>query len=106
LDPIAAVQNPTLNSRSTRATRKARKPEGCTLGSRRNTSAGQKYPLLFAGHYVGVVEVQAAVGITCETLTATLKGPVPLLNAQKALAASSIVGFNYSPELAPAKYSL
>ncbi|HEX9232869.1 MAG TPA: hypothetical protein VF863_00520 [Candidatus Acidoferrum sp.] len=55
-------------------------------------NSGQKYPLLFGGSEIGAVDVEAAVGISCESLTATVRPSVPLPNAQRALAATSIQG--------------
>jgi hypothetical protein len=52
----------------------------------------QKYPFLFGGSSKGTIAVEGAVGISCETLTATVKTPVPFVNAQKALAVSSLQG--------------
>jgi hypothetical protein len=54
--------------------------------------SGQKYPLLFGGSQIGIVEIQAAVGISCESLTATVKQSAPIPNAQRALAITSVQG--------------
>jgi len=53
---------------------------------------GQKYQLLFGGSHRGEVVVDQPAGISCETLTATLKAPVPFVNGQKALATTSVEG--------------
>jgi hypothetical protein len=98
LDPIAVVSKSDFKEPLKYGDAQGKEAERLYVAfERKYLSAGQKYPLLFGGHDVGVVEVQAAVGISCESLTATLKEPVPLLNAQKALAASSIEGFNIHP---------
>jgi hypothetical protein len=47
---------------------------------------------LFGGSEIGAVDVEAAVGISCESLTATVRPAVPVPNAQRALAATSIQG--------------
>jgi len=95
LDPIAAVSKSDFEQPLKYGDAQGKEAEDLYIAFKKKyLSAGQKYPLLFGGHEVGVVEVQAAVGISCESLTATLKQPVPLMNAQKALAASSIEGFD------------
>src|SRR5271155_3655910 len=53
---------------------------------------GQKYQLLFGGSHRGEVVVDQPAGISCETLKATLKAPVPFVNGQKALATTSVEG--------------
>jgi hypothetical protein len=53
---------------------------------------GQKYSMFFGGSDKGPVVVDKAMSISCETLTATLVAPVPLVNGQKALAATSKEG--------------
>jgi len=95
LDPIAVVSKSDFEQPLKYGDAQGKEAERLYVAfEKKYLSAGQKYPLLFGGHDVGVVEVQAAVGISCESLTATLKQPVPLMNAQKALAASSIEGFD------------
>jgi len=44
---------------------------------------GQKYSMFFGGTDKGRVVVDQAKSISCETLTATLVTPVPLVNGQK-----------------------
>ena len=98
LDPIAVVSKSDFEQPLKYGDAQGKEAERLYVAfEKKYLSAGQKYPLLFGGHDVGVVEVQAAVGLSCESLTATLKQPVPLLNAQKALAASSIEGFDIHP---------
>jgi len=98
LDPIAVISKSDFEQPLKYGDAQGKEAEKLYIAfQKRYLSAGQKYPLLFGGHDFGVVEVQAAVGIGCESLTAALKRPVPLLNAQKAFAASSIEGFGIHP---------
>jgi hypothetical protein len=98
LGPIAVVSKSDFKQPLKYGDAQGKEAERLYVGSENKyLFAGQKYPLLFGGHDGAVVEVQAAVGISFASLTATLKEPVPLLNAQKALPASSIEGFNIHP---------
>lgn len=58
---------------------------------------GQKYRMLFGGSGRGTITVGEPAGITCESLSATIKAPVPSVNGQRALAASSIEEFGLHP---------
>ena len=63
-------------------------------------NSGQKYPLLFGGSEIGAVDVEAAVGISCESLTATVRPSVPLPNDCHALPFAS-AKFDSFGELLP-----
>jgi hypothetical protein len=68
-----------------------KKPRQFMTHSKKPTLTRDKNTL-FGGSEIGAVDVEAAVGISCESLTATVRPAVPLPNAQRALAATSIQG--------------
>jgi len=81
LDPVALVTASGFEKKPRQFMTHSKKP---TLTRDKNT--------LFGGSEIGAVDVEAAVGISCESLTATVRPSVPLPNAQRALAATSIQG--------------
>jgi hypothetical protein len=73
LDPIAVVSKSDFEQPLKYGDAQGKEAERLYVAfEKKYLSAGQKYPLLFGRHDVGVVEVQAAVGISLEAASGHL----------------------------------